>query len=170
MKRRILQCKSFTYFLFGALVLSSLLSPGSYTHAQGSMFTEKPFRLLPENTEDRDYKTKVQLKGMEISDIMKVIVEAPTYNMTGVFGSRGEGEMYAEAKIWHEGAVHEIINELEMAGFQFKPEEGSVLTFSVEKERGYVFVEGKGTVWTSDGEIIELDFSKKGAVFGVPGK
>ena len=57
-----------------------------------------------------------------------------------------------------------------MAGFLFKPEEGTVLTFRVEKEKGYVFMEGKGIVLTPDGEIIELEVSKKGKIFGDPVK
>ena len=57
---------------------------------------------------------------------------------------------------WCYGIKHTWIGKLTYAGYTFDSNEKRPLQFTVDKDKGYLYVKGKGTVKTPNGEIVKL--------------
>jgi hypothetical protein len=57
-------------------------------------------------------------------------------------------------------ARHTLIGEVIIFNYLFKSDKDDPLQFVVDKEKGYVYVNGKGTITKPDGKIIKLPFKK----------
>ena len=59
------------------------------------------------------------------------------------------------------GARHTIIGKVEMGGYIFQSSDDDPLVFKVDYKKGYVYQSGTGTVTKQNGELINLDISKR---------
>lgn len=60
--------------------------------------------------------------------------------------------------LWGHGSKHMYIGEVKDIGegYSFKSAEDDPLQFKVDKDKGYTYVKGKGTVTTPNGRVINL--------------
>ena len=73
-----------------------------------------------------------------------------------------------ESLVWSKDAVHEIRENISFAGYDFSPKTGAPLVFKVVPDKGYVFMNGNGTVVRPDKKRIDLSDKNKGLAFGRP--
>jgi len=117
----------------------------------------KPKILLPRDTLSRvenpgGRDPKVLLKETGDPAFMKAIMplEGDYFFVGGgkpKFSERGEFKFEKnEPLIWCEGAIHVLDSPLTFPGYRFLPDKGNFLSFQVDLNRGYVFIDGKGVV------------------------
>jgi len=64
--------------------------------------------------------------------------------------------------IWSPGAVHVLLGDVTIDGYKFSCRKGSLLTFHVSLDEGYVFDNGRGTVTKPTGELVILQSETAG--------
>jgi len=57
---------------------------------------------------------------------------------------------------WCHGYTHTWEGKSTFGGFTFDSEPGSPLSFTVDRDKGYLYLSGSGEVTKPDGEVIEL--------------
>lgn len=65
-----------------------------------------------------------------------------------------------EFVIWCYGAEHKWIGVITYEGYVFDSDKENPLQFRVDKDKGYVYVGGRGTVTTPDGVVVKLPLAK----------
>jgi hypothetical protein len=58
---------------------------------------------------------------------------------------------------WANGTKHILSGNIYLAGYEFVGDKSDPLIFKVDKNSGYIFIRGKGSVKLLDGEIIHLN-------------
>ncbi len=61
-----------------------------------------------------------------------------------------------DQNIWADGVTHTWIGKCTYRGYLFDSDAGKPLVFRVDKDNGYTYVGGKGTVTTPDGKSTTL--------------
>jgi len=62
--------------------------------------------------------------------------------------------------IWCHGAKHKWIGKITYKGYVFDSDKENPLQFRVDKDKGYVYVGGRGTVTLPDGRVVKLPLAK----------
>jgi hypothetical protein len=101
--------------------------------------TPKPSAIQDEPFE-ADYKDECE------TDVEIVAVEGDSFWTSGTVSVHG-----GRAVLWCYGAKHTWIGELAYAGYTFASDEDDPLQFTVDEDRGYLYLEGKGSVTLPDG-------------------
>ena len=57
---------------------------------------------------------------------------------------------------WCNGTIHVWKGKVTYEGYTFESSTDDPLQFAVDKDKGYRYVEGKGTVTTPEGKVVEL--------------
>lgn len=74
--------------------------------------------------------------------------------------SRGEIQTFMRQSgmpsIWCHGLKHVWIGEATFEGYTFDSRSGDPLQFVVDRDKGYYYEQGTGSVTTSDGKVVKL--------------
>jgi len=62
--------------------------------------------------------------------------------------------------LWADGVRHTWNGKLEVRGYTFDSDKVDPLQFQIDKEQGYVYFKGKGTVTFPDGKVVKLPLTK----------
>ena len=110
-------------------------APSLYT------ITDKAFRAVQEV----DCVTDVQI--IEVNDNQFLLKAGEGGGLQIIMG---------EMVLWGYGAKHTWIGKLVYAGYTFDSDANDPLQFMVDKEKGYIYVKGKGVVIEPDGKKVSL--------------
>jgi hypothetical protein len=69
---------------------------------------------------------------------------------------KGDGMVDVKGGLYCHKAKHTLIGEVSIFNYLFKSDNDNPLQFVVDKDKGYVYVKGKGTITKPDGKIINL--------------
>jgi len=65
--------------------------------------------------------------------------------------------MYENQQVlWSHGSTHTWIGKSKVFGYIFDSDPDNPLQFRVDKQKGYVYVQGRGTITTPDGKVVRL--------------
>ncbi|MCX5886396.1 MAG: hypothetical protein NT096_10890 [Proteobacteria bacterium] len=59
-----------------------------------------------------------------------------------------------------DGSVYTFIGKVRLAGYNFDSDTKSPLSFKLVKEKGFVYLSGKGIITAKDGKLFQLGFKK----------
>lgn len=104
---------------------------------------------VPFSITDQSFEASYRAECETDCDI--VSVEGDSFRARGSISMR-EGRF----TLWCYGANHTWIGELTYAGYTFASDENDPLQFRVDRDKGYVYVEGKGTITFPDGSSVTL--------------
>lgn len=85
------------------------------------------------------------------TDVEIISVEGTSFRARGTISMRN-----SQFVLWCYGAKHTWLGRLTYAGYTFSSETNTPLQFMVDKDRGYLYVAGDGTVTLPDGTIVNL--------------
>jgi len=108
-------------------------------------YTQEPFSIL----EFAQYVTDDD--PCNIALYPDYSIKAPP-GETAVLVFKANGDL----AIWGHDSKHTLIGKFEIWDFVFIGDEESPLRFRVDKEAGYVYIKGKGTIAFPDGGVEEL--------------
>jgi hypothetical protein len=74
--------------------------------------------------------------------------------------SKGNDVKEKDMLLWCNGATHKWIGKFIYSGYTFDSDKENPLQFRVDKDKGYVYVGGRGTVTTPDGMVVKLPLAK----------
>lgn len=180
----------FAMFVAGAIVVSGTFGQATSPKPEKKEKENRqatldfnPDLLLPNNTKIKDTKVRLRLEPCKNDNLLEAASLGPGYNLVVGLSFKADGSLVVDPFIWVDGAVHEITSPITLGGYNFEPVKGSVLTFTVEAKKGYVYQSGTGKVHVlaektnandvskvKKKETIELTPEKKGTVFGKPTK
>ena len=66
------------------------------------------------------------------------------------------GNMSMSDVMWSHGLIHQFVGEVKLYDYIFKSDSGDPLTFTVDREKGYCYVSGAGSVTNPDGKTTTL--------------
>ena len=102
-----------------------------------------------------DKAFEADYKGDCDTDVQITKVNGDVFSIKGNEGggiSIRDGQMV----LWGYGAKHTWIGKLVYAGYTFDSDANDPLQFRVDREKGYVYVKGKGVVIEPDGKKVSL--------------
>lgn len=140
---------------------------------ESTMLHSLPTDLLPANTSLENFGTKIILRPVDGRNDAMVLVlpnRGGYKHQLQFLGLMKDGRAHVESTVWTDGAIHEIEGPLTLAGHSFAPDNGEVLRFRVERDKGYVFVGGRGAATSPGGGPRRLGPTQEGTVFGHPPK
>ena len=107
-------------------------------------FSLKDDKLIDRSARHDDGKVEISQKPDGTYHITgKVMV---TFNPSGGY----------DQNIWADGVTHTWIGKVKYQGYLFDSDAGKPLVFRVDKDNGYTYVGGKGTVTAPDGKSTTL--------------
>ncbi len=130
--------KRFTITMFSVLLCLAVLS------CKTRSFSLKDDKLIDHTARHDDGKVQISQEpdgSFNISGKVSV-----TFNPSGGY----------DQNIWADGVTHTWIGKCTYQGYVFDSNAGSPLIFRVDKDNGYTYVGGKGTVTTPGGESTTL--------------
>lgn len=136
--------------------------------SEQSFLDFKPDKLLPVNTKMESSSIKVVLEPCKDENLLKAVSPGKGYNLEVAFALDEKGKMKVDSLVWSKDAVHEIRENISFAGYEFRPDKDSLIVFKVVPDKGYVFVNGKGTVVGPDKKEIALSEKDQGLILGRP--
>jgi hypothetical protein len=107
-------------------------------------YAQEPFAIKHE-------KFKPDYEGTCNTDVKVASVEGDGLYVLGKISIRD-----GYHTLWCYGAKHIWIGKLSYAGYIFDSDKKYPLQFTVSKDKGYLFLKGKGTVTTPKGKIVKL--------------
>ena len=112
-------------------------------------YAQEPFAITDPNFIDRSFK------GTSDTDLV--------FRDDGK-GVRGEGVVDVQGGrqiFWGHGSKHALQGRVVLFGYTFDSDAADLLQFRVDKDKGYVYVKGKGRVTLPSGQIVTLPVEKK---------
>jgi len=107
-------------------------------------FSLKDDKLIDRSARHDDGKVEISQRPDGTYNIKgKVMV---TFNPSGGY----------DQNIWADGVTHTWIGKVKYQGYLFDSDAGKPLVFRVDKDNGYTYVGGKGTVTAPDGKSTTL--------------
>jgi len=107
-------------------------------------FSLKDDKLIDRSARHDDGKVEISQRPDGTYNIKgKVMV---TFNPSGGY----------DQNIWADGVTHTWIGKVKYQGYLFDSDAGKPLAFRVDKDNGYTYVGGKGTVTAPDGKSTTL--------------
>ncbi len=115
-------------------------------------FTPVPPAVTPVSYAIQDDAFAADYEGECTTDARIVSVEGDLFSMDGWSITIIDGR----PRLWCYGAKHTWVGELTYAGYTFASDDNDPLQFTVDEEKGYVYIAGKGTVTLPDGTSVTL--------------
>lgn len=79
-----------------------------------------------------------------------------SYHITGKIMTTFDADGGTSQNVWADGVTHTWIGKVRYQNFVFDSDANKPLVFRVDKDNGYTYVSGKGTVTTPDGQVTSL--------------
>ena len=127
-----------------AVAILSLLVCLAGPSCRTRSFSLKDDKLIDRSARHDDGKVEISQKPDGTYHITgKVMV---TFNPSGGYDQNS----------WADGVTHTWIGKVKYEGYLFESDAGKPLVFRVDKDNGYTYVGGKGTVTAPDGKSTTL--------------
>ncbi len=122
---------------------------------------EEPFVIRDEKFE-ATYKESCNTDAeiVDVSDGAFSVRGLIDMQNVGIFSVEGLLETRKREDLFCYGAKHTWIGTLTYGGYTFISDKDEPLQFMVDKDKGYVYVKGKGTVKMPDGKTVKLPLTK----------
>lgn len=101
----------------------------------------------------KDEKFKADFKGECNTDAIIVDVKGNSFTVKGTMSIRS-----GKSTLWCYGAMHTWTGKLAYEGYTFASDKKDPLKFRLDKDKGYVYISGKGTVTFPNGKVIKLPY------------
>lgn len=119
--------------VLGAIVYSALLG-----------YAQEPFAI-------KDNNFIANYKGQCNTDAQIKSVKGSSFGVGGQISIRN-----GQYTLWCYGAKHTWIGKLTYAGYTFDSDKDKPLQFVIDKDKGYLYVKGQGTVTFPNGKVKKL--------------
>jgi hypothetical protein len=116
-----------------------------------STFTPVPPTATPAAFAIRDEGFQADYEGECLTDCELISVDGELRIQGGIVEERG-----GRLLLWCYAARHTWIGVQTYAGHTFASDQNAPLQFRVDRDRGYVYVNGKGSVTLPDGTVVTL--------------